>query len=623
MGTELLTFAPPFQFFLDTSFFQELERQKLDVAKLDIKPIPLASKIDINSLTSSQRSSCLMLSKKSYETNRVAYIENTLVKGYLHIFNLITDFKNLKKSQFLLKKSQELWKAGLDNINDALRFEIISYADLKLHKFYYWICVPYFQTRTLAIKCIQNTDYDQILMQKLISWFTKNKQKWVAIIGATNEIDDYEKEALNTGNLRLAIRDTSNISRAPSSNCKSFLSIINEHLGCRTTEVDVYFIRIHGGSFAAQLLLSNEPKTMKGFSIGGWEKNIKGMLGPKMIDLSSLLNPITLADQSVDLNLKLMKWRVAPELDLEVIKNSKTLLLGAGTLGCYVARSLMAWGTRKITFVDSGKVSYSNPVRQPLYEFSDFDKSKAEAAANALKNIFPSIDAEGFEMDIPMIGHSVHSEETVYRNFLMLKDLIESHDVIFLLTDSRESRWLPTVLGTLSDKIIINAALGFDNFLVMRYGRADHQLGRLGCYFCHDVVVPSDSLSDRTLDQMCSVTRPGVAPLASALAVELFVSILQEKRDPNNNDSTPHQIRGFIRNFSMLKIVTPAYEKCSACSEEVVSACRVSGWDFVKQALNNPEYVSTLSGLSHLQDAVNLLDFDENDEPFDDEVYPE
>lgn len=48
-----------------------------------------------------------------------------------------------------------------------------------------------------------------------------------------------------------------------------------------------------------------------------------------------------LADQAVDLNLQLMRWRIMPELDLEKIKRTKVLLLGAGTLGCYVSRTLM------------------------------------------------------------------------------------------------------------------------------------------------------------------------------------------------------------------------------------------------------------------------------------------
>jgi hypothetical protein len=36
-----------------------------------------------------------------------------------------------------------------------------------------------------------------------------------------------------------------------------------------------------------------------------------------------------------------MRWRILPALDLEKVAQTRCLLLGAGTLGCYVARTLM------------------------------------------------------------------------------------------------------------------------------------------------------------------------------------------------------------------------------------------------------------------------------------------
>jgi len=90
------------------------------------------------------------------------------------------------------------------------------------------------------------------------------------------------------------------------------------------------------------------------------------------------------------------------------------LLLGAGSLGCQVARNLLGWGyTGKITFVDSGKVSFSNPVRQCLFTFEDSQKPnnyKAEIAAQRLKEIYPKVDATGVVMSIPMPGHAVGSD---------------------------------------------------------------------------------------------------------------------------------------------------------------------------------------------------------------------
>ncbi|KAF5842096.1 hypothetical protein DUNSADRAFT_9355, partial [Dunaliella salina] len=271
----------------------------------------------------------------------------------------------------------------------------------------------------------------------------------------------------------------------------------------------------------------------------GWEANKAGKLAPRMVDLGPLLSSRQLAEQAVDLNLMLMRWRAAPTLNVEVMSRSRCLLLGAGTLGCAVARTLLAWGVRDITFVDSSRVSFSNPVRQSLYEFEDCEgggKPKAEAAAQALKRIFPSARSQGHALSIPMPGHpplDAASQETMQKDAATLDSLVARHDAVFLLTDTRESRWLPSLLAAAHGKIAITSAIGFDSFLVMRHGappspsNATHQGHRLGCYFCNDVVAPVNSTRDRALDQQCTVARPGLAPIAGALCVEMLAALLQ------------------------------------------------------------------------------------------------
>jgi ubiquitin-like modifier-activating enzyme ATG7 len=378
-----------------------------------------------------------------------------------------------------------------------------------------------------------------------------------------------------------------------------------------------------------------------GVSWTGWERNAKGLTGPRRADLSGSLDPRRLAQQSVKLNLSLMRWRQLPNLDLDGLAETKCLLLGAGTLGCGIARNLLSWGVSHITFVDSGRVSYSNPVRQSLYEFTDClngGRLKAEAAAEAMAKISPSVNAQGVVMSIPMPGHPVSSEaerEAAVSAADRLDQLFVEHDVVFLLMDSRESRWLPTLLATVHDKLLINAALGMDTFLVQRHGGGDcNDSSRLGCYFCNDVVAPENSLRDRALDQQCTVTRPALSPIACAIAVELMVGLLHHplrQRAPADTASSsrslgsasapasasgstlgllPHQVRGFLSQLTMVTPSCAAFDCCTGCSAPVVEKYRQAGPTFVTQACNSPSYLEELTGLAALRKGVEDIDLD-------------
>lgn len=122
------------------------------------------------------------------------------------------------------------------------------------------------------------------------------------------------------------------------------------------------------------------------------------------------------------------------------------------------------------------------------------------------------------------------------------------------------------------------------------------------------------STKDATLDQQCTVTRPGIAAIASALLVEVLVSVLQhpmgaaapattlaEDRGDHPLGVVPHQIRGFLATFTNMPITGKSYDCCSACSDRILDAYRTGGWDFIQRALNEKGYVEDLSGLTEVR----------------------
>lgn len=72
-----------------------------------------------------------------------------------------------------------------------------------------------------------------------------------------------------------------------------------------------------------------------------------------------------------------------------------------------------------------------------------------------------------------MPGHFLVSEEQekkMLENVDILEQLVEGHDAMFLMTDTRESRWLPTLLANKYNKICITVGLGFDSYVIVRHG---------------------------------------------------------------------------------------------------------------------------------------------------------
>ncbi|KAF8649445.1 hypothetical protein AX16_005792 [Volvariella volvacea WC 439] len=676
----IVQFAP-FTSLVQPSFWHELTRLKIDVLRLS------DDALDITAFYGSGRSvvdretgqevalGCnLTVGSESFDKGHQLPLGNVAASGTFKNFNTIEDFKATDKTQLFNNEAEKIWQHILTKRDPSLlnRFLLITFADLKKYKYFYWFSFPAFVSKPAWE--IDGTGWrnatDEYTPELLTSVYTqlRSQSQTPAFFlihptdsgngVAVSSLDQFEELVVKYPSLTVAFVDPSAAPTNPGWPLRNLLAYLRALYPTHSQRIRILCWRDseppssqshHWRSRFGVVYLpdgsATESPTARPAAVG-WEKNPQGKLGPRVADLAPMMDPTRLANQAVDLNLKLMRWRILPSLDLERTASARCLLLGAGTLGCYVARSLMAWGIRKITFVDSARVSFSNPVRQPLFEFEDClngGKPKAECAAERLKKVFPGIDATGHNLSIPMPGHPVPpaSVDQVKEDVKKLEELVDEHDVIFLLMDSRESRWLPTVIGATKGKVVINAALGFDSFLVMRHGaRATTSKGgknpQLGCYYCNDIVAPTDSLTDRTLDQMCTVTRPGLAAIASATAVELLASLLQHPDGvfapappPGQKDTgmavgdsegdsvlgnVPHQLRGFLAQFRNVPIVGSAFSRCTGCSEKVLRAYETEGFDMLLKAFNDQKFLETLSGLDELykegQKALEDVDWD-------------
>ncbi|KAB5554704.1 hypothetical protein GE09DRAFT_1203766 [Coniochaeta sp. 2T2.1] len=672
-GTSDLKFAT-FTSEIELPFYANLFSSKLEHDKLDDSMRPVLGLYEPRVGVDPEASTRMQVRGNALTTSSIP-LGVARAEGMIKNFNTIEEFKKSDKNQMLKNAAKAIW----DGINDGSIFSvpsllssfiIVCYADLKKYRFTYWFGFPALHSepqwkRTGPTKHLEPSE-STMLVEEYGTWIYGLDKRQVGFFlakrvrggdgGSKSPIDDPGNDIGYSWSLGclgdfengffngvqeedqfIGFVDPSNYPNYPSWPLRNLLVLIRQRFHLKKAQIlcyrDIQSRRHEARSVIMPVAMDEAAETeiTKMPKVTGWERIANGELRPRTVNLAEYMDPTRLADQAVDLNLKLMKWRISPNLDLDTIKNTKCLLLGAGTLGSYVSRNLMGWGVRKITFVDYGTVSFSNPVRQPLFEFADCldgGKPKAVRAAEALKEIYPGVESEGHGISVPMLGHPMTSEEKTKNDFKKLKELIDEHEAIFLLMDSRESRWLPTVMGKATGKIVMNAALGFDTYVVMRHGAApeDGSEDTLGCYFCNDVVVAADSMKDQTLDQQCTVTRPGVAAMASALLVELLASVLQHPakrhapapvRSPNPDNSSvtsyerhppdhalgivPHQIRGFLHAFQNMIVSGKSYPQCSACSKPILDAYRNNGWAFVKEALNNRDYVAEVSGLAEVQ----------------------
>ncbi|XP_075852450.1 ubiquitin-like modifier-activating enzyme ATG7 isoform X4 [Microcebus murinus] len=624
-GLSKLQFAP-FSSALDVGFWHELTQKKLNEYRLDEAPKDI--KGYYYNGDSAGLPARLTLEFSAFDMSAPTPAHCCPAVGTLYNTNTLESFKTADKKLLLEQAADEIWEsiksgAALENPVLLNKFLLLTFADLKKYHFYYWFCypalclpesIPLIQgpvglDQRFSPKQIQALEraYDDLCQTERVTalpYFLIKYDENVVLVSLLKHYSDFFQDQRTK--ITIGVYDPCNLAQYPGWPLRNFLVLAAHRWSSSFQFVEVLCFRdrtMQGARDVTHSIVFEVKLPEMAFSPDcpkavGWEKNQKGGMGPRMVNLSECMDPKRLAESSVDLNLKLMCWRLVPTLDLDKVVSVKCLLLGAGTLGCNVARTLM--------------------------------------------------NARGFNMSIPMPGHPVNFSsvtlEQARRDVEQLEQLIESHDVIFLLMDTRESRWLPAVIAASKRKLVINAALGFDTFVVMRHGlkKPKHQgagdlcpshpvvsadiLGsslfanipgyKLGCYFCNDVVAPGDSTRDRTLDQQCTVSRPGLAMIAGSLAVELMVSVLQHpeggyaiasssddrmNEPPTSLGLVPHQIRGFLSRFDNVLPVSLAFDKCTACSSKVLDQYEQEGFNFLTKVFNSSHsFLEDLTGLTLL-----------------------
>jgi len=521
----------PFSSSVESSFWVSYCQEKLDTIQLSEDPIDVVASYGTDGRLECREGS---LSPTTIHKDRIT------MKGKLVGCNTIETFQQKDKNEFL----RELFLPSFEE-ESLISFVMLTYADLKSHKVLYWFAIPAITPKAgCSIRAIKQHNlsqvYDESEMQLLYSSF--EEKVWIDadvppyfLYTSNNGCLPFTKDNYSTlcnkdGSERVVFGFVDG--QAPLQNeqpmgwpMRNLVASLCLHWNLGGQTVQIVSLRpqtmrkttlkvTDDASVVLHIKIPEKEDYGDQYKAVGWELNARGKAGPRWVNLRPLLDNNHLAVQAADLNLKLMKWRMIPNLDIDRLQNIKVLLLGAGTLGCNVARTLLGWGIRKFTIVDNGKVSYSNPVRQSLFTLDDCQggeggggRLKAIAAAEALSSIAADVEAEGIVLSIPMPGHA-EKRETIEATVEQLDRLVQDCDVVYLLTDTRESRWLPTVMAAAHDKMLINAALGLDSWLVMRHGGdTTKEGGSLGCYFCNDVVAPENSMKNRTLDQQVCVVR--------------------------------------------------------------------------------------------------------------------
>jgi molybdopterin/thiamine biosynthesis adenylyltransferase/rhodanese-related sulfurtransferase len=126
------------------------------------------------------------------------------------------------------------------------------------------------------------------------------------------------------------------------------------------------------------------------------------------------------------------------------LKKAKTLVIGAGGLGCPILMYLTAAGVGTIGIIDFDTIDESNLQRQILFDTADVGKSKSITAKQKLESQNPLIKIEAF-------NYALSNQNAI--------ELFSNYDIIIDGTDNFSTRYMVSDACVLANKPLVYGAI--------------------------------------------------------------------------------------------------------------------------------------------------------------------